>query len=819
MSVAPAERASTASAQPVMTQRQITLVIVGLMAGMFLSSLDQTIVSTAIRTIGDDLHGLEQQAWVTTAYMITSTISTPIYGKLSDIFGRRPLYLFGIGVFILGSFLSSFSTSMMMLAAFRAFQGIGAGALMSLPMAIMGDMLAPRERAKYQGYFLAVFGISSVLGPLIGGVFAGADSLLWVTGWRWVFLVNVPIGIIALGMVWKFLHLPSFGNNAAKPRIDWWGATFVIVALVPLLLVAEQGREWGWGSTASIASYVVSGLGLIAFLIVESKMGQDAIIPLHLFGNGTFSMSTILGFLVGFAMFGAMMTIPLYLQIVVGLTPTESGLATLPMMAGIMLSSIVSGQIVSKTGKYRIFPIIGTLLVTAGYYYLTFLTVDRPLWFLMIGMFIIGSGMGQLMQSLTLATQNAVQPRDMGVATSAATFFRQIGGTMGTAVLLSVLFTAMPNNIMSAMSNEDDLRSALDAATNPAVASAPENAGIMDQMWNKIVDPVKSNIQTQLDGGANQAKAAAEQAVRDQVTAAVQGRVDSGEIPAEAAQGIIDQQIAENQGAAEEQALSAAAEQAHATVSNGTLTVDWANDDQRAYWVDQIAPQISEEISNNADSDSENSDDSASTSDTSYLDGADSRLTRPFMRGFTESAVTVYWVGFVAILVAFILSLFFKVPPLRNSSALQEAADKHHADNREPEAVTSSNVIVAETVAPGTAAQAIVPEGMEDPAKTEDKVESKPSASRDFTYSDAALVAAVAAPAPEIADREAVRAHDSRATAEEPAEQPVYNVRVVPSADHSAPAQRISTESMIALATSTMSMIVATIALIKSSKK
>ncbi len=252
---------AAAGQQPLMTHRQILLVIYGLMAGMFLSSLGQTVFGTAIRTIGDDLHGLDQQAWVTTAYLITSTIATPIYGKLSDIFGRRPLYIFGIVVFILGAVLSSMSTSMLMLAGFRAVQGIGAGALMSLPLAIMGDILAPRERAKYQGYFLAVFGISSVIGPLIGGLLAGSSEILWITGWRWVLLINVPIGIAALVMVLVFLHLPKVhGGDGAKPKVDWWGATAVIVTLVPLLLVAEQGRTWGWGrpprspATSSVSS-------------------------------------------------------------------------------------------------------------------------------------------------------------------------------------------------------------------------------------------------------------------------------------------------------------------------------------------------------------------------------------------------------------------------------------------------------------------------------------------------------------------------------------------------------------------------------------
>lgn len=659
---------------PLMTRRQIMLVIAGLMAGMFLSSLDQTIVSTAIRTIGDDLHGLEQQAWVTTAYMITSTITTPIYGKLSDLFGRRPLYLFGIAVFIVGSFLSAFSSSMAMLAVFRAFQGIGAGALMSLPMAIMGDMLAPRERAKYQGYFLAIFGVSSVLGPLTGGLFAGASEILWVTGWRWVFLINVPIGFIALAMVWKFLHLPHRAAPSTKPRVDWWGSTAIIIALLPLLLVAEQGREWGWSSAISVTCFAISAVGLAAFITIESKMGPDAILPLNLFRAGAFSMSSILGFLVGFGMFGAMMTIPLYLQIVVGLTPTESGFATLPMTLGIMIASIVSGQIVARTGQYRIFPIVGTALMASAYFYLTFLTADRPFWFLIVGMFIMGLGLGQLMQSITLAAQNSVSPAYMGVASSGATFFRQMGGTMGTAVLLSILFTAMPANITSAMSNEHDLKNGLDAALTPSVAQASENQGVMQQIWRPIVDPLQTEVQEQLDQVTQQARTAATDAVGQQVFAAAQAQVDAGAIPAESLQTFVDDQVAQATPSAEEQALTTAAEQGHATIRDGSLAVDWSDEEQRTYWVDLLAPKIAESINEQSSEEGEQND-SASTSDTSYLNGADSRLTRPFMVGFTQSALSVYWVGLIATLLAFVLALFFKTPPLRNASGLQESAD------------------------------------------------------------------------------------------------------------------------------------------------
>ena len=617
-----------------MSHRQILLVIYGLMAGMFLASLDQTIVGTAIRTIGDDLHGLNDQAWVTTAYLITSTIAVPIYGKLSDIFGRRPLYIFGIVVFLLGSLASSFSTSMFMLAGFRAFQGIGAGALMSLPLAIMGDILAPRERAKYQGYFLAVFGLSSVIGPLIGGLFAGANQILWITGWRWVFLVNIPIGVIALLMVLAFLHLPKF-TSGSKPRIDWFGAAAVIVTLVPVLLVAEEGRTWGWTSAGSISCYVLGAVGLISFILIERAMGTDAIIPLRLFKSRTFSMATILGVLVGFGMFGALLTLPLYLQIVFGLTPTNSGLASLPLMAGLLIASIGSGQIISRTGRYRIFPVTGTLVLASGYLVLTFLTYDKPLWFIFIAMFLIGLGLGQMMQTLTLASQNAVEPHQMGVATGASTFFRQIGGTLGVAVLLSVLFAALPGNIISSNENTATLKAGLSAALTPSVADAPNNKAIMKQLWTPIVGPIKTNVQKALTAA---------------VASAEQGK------PAQA-----DPII-----------LAAIAKGAHASVVGNTVQVDWANASQRNFYVDKTAPTIVKALKKGTTSKSS----SSSVSDTSFLNGATPALTKAFKVGFNASVISIYWIGLGVILAAFVLSLFFKVPPLRKTSALQQRANE-----------------------------------------------------------------------------------------------------------------------------------------------
>jgi EmrB/QacA subfamily drug resistance transporter len=548
----------------VMTHRQILFVIYGLMAGMFLSSLDQTVVGTSIRTIADDLHGLSEQAWVTTAYLIVSTIATPIYGKLSDIFGRRPLFIIAISVFLLGSVLSGFfATSMYELAAFRAIQGLGAGGLMSIPLTIMGDMLAPRERAKYQGYFLAVFGISSVIGPLVGGLFAGADQILFITGWRWVFLINIPIGIAALVMVMKFLHLPKRSANRSV-RIDWWGAATVIIAVAPLLLVAEQGQTWGWASGGAWACYVIGALGIAAFIISERLMGDSALIPLKLFKSPTFSMATILGVLVGFGMFGALSSIPLFLQLVFGFNPTQSGFALLPMILGLMISSITSGQIISRTGKYKIFPTLGTAFMGLGFLVFTTLSATTPYWVLACGMLLVGLGLGQLMQTLTIASQNAVGARDIGVATSSSTFFRQIGGTLGVAVIFSLLFDRIPDTLKAAFTNPK-LAAALKRATDPttahgrAVLSNPHNAHIL----SLLRDPSKL-----------------------------------------------------------------------ATALNG---------------------------------------------DTQFLIKSNHDLAAPFLTGFANAAVSVFWLSLAVIGVAFILSFFLKATPLRAKSAIEEVADADEA--------------------------------------------------------------------------------------------------------------------------------------------
>ncbi|GAA3344647.1 MDR family MFS transporter [Amorphoplanes nipponensis] len=429
------------------THRQILTILAGLMMGMFLAALDQTIMATATRTIADDLHGFDLQAWATTAFLITSTISTPLYGKLSDIYGRRGFFLFAIAVFVIGSVLCGLSQSMYELAAFRAIQGIGAGGLMSMALAIIGDIVPPRERAKYQGFFLAVFGTASVIGPLLGGFFAGQDEIFGITGWRWIFYLNVPIGIAAMLVVARVLHLP---HTRTDHRIDWPGAVALIVGLVPLLTVAEQGRTWGWDSPRALGCYAVGLIGIVGFVLAERAYKDEALLPLRLFRNRTVAVGSISSTIIGMAMFGGLLTVPLYLQIVKGSSATEAGLQMIPFVIGIMAGSITAGQLIARTGRYRIFPIIGSTLMLLALGLFSLIGADTPLWRTMLIMVVMGLGLGGNMQPMITAVQNAVSPREIGVATSSVTFFRSMGGTLGTAIFLSVLFNVVGGKISSA---------------------------------------------------------------------------------------------------------------------------------------------------------------------------------------------------------------------------------------------------------------------------------------------------------------------------------------------------------------------------------
>jgi EmrB/QacA subfamily drug resistance transporter len=437
---------ATPDAPPAFTHRQIMVVLSGLLLGMFLAALDQTIVSTAMRTIADELDGLTAQAWVTTAYLITSTVSTPLYGKLSDQYGRKPFYLAAIVIFIVGSVLCGLATSIYELAAYRAVQGLGAGGLMSLAFAIVGDMVPPRERGRYQGWFMAVFGASSVLGPVVGGALAAQSTLLGIDGWRWIFYLNVPIGLVALVVVSRRLTLPRHTSSA---RIDYLGAALLTAGIVPVLLVAEKGSAWGWTSALTLGLLALSAVSLVGFVLRERAVGEAAILPLRVFSSSVFSITSVTAMLVGAGMFGGIVVLPLYLQIVKGSSPTEAGLQTLPLMVGIFLMSTVAGQVMSRTGRYKLLPTFGTALMFLALLLMSSLAVDTPLPQVMLYMLLMGAGLGLCMQTLVISVQNALPARDMGIATSSVTFFRSLGGTLGAAVSLAVLFSSLAGNIQA----------------------------------------------------------------------------------------------------------------------------------------------------------------------------------------------------------------------------------------------------------------------------------------------------------------------------------------------------------------------------------
>jgi EmrB/QacA subfamily drug resistance transporter len=430
------------------SHRQILVILSGLILGMFLAALDQTVVSTSIYKIGQSLNGLTAQAWVTTAFLITSTITTPLYGKLSDMYGRKPFFLGAIAIFVVGSAACSFATSMYMLAGFRAFQGIGAGGLFTLALAITGDIIPPRQRAKYQGYFLAVFGTSSVLGPVVGGALAGQDTILGIDGWRWIFLLNVPIGILALFVINRVLQIDHVHRH--HQRLDLRGAALLVICLVPLLLIAEQGRVWGWNSGNAWICYAIGVIALLMFIQTERAAGDAALLPARLFRVRAFSIGSAQSLIIGIGMFGGLTLLPLYLQLVKGNSPTKAGLLTLPLMGGLMTGSITSGQVTSRTGHYRIFPIVGSAALVAGMLMLWRLTADTGLGYTSLAMVVVGLGIGMNMQTVVLAMQNAVSPRDIGVSTSSATFFRQMGGTIGVAVYLSIVYSIAERHIRNA---------------------------------------------------------------------------------------------------------------------------------------------------------------------------------------------------------------------------------------------------------------------------------------------------------------------------------------------------------------------------------
>ena len=418
------------------THKEILVIMGGLMTGLLLAALDQTIVSTALKNIVEEFNGLNHYTWVVTAYLLTSTASTPLYGKISDLYGRRPVFQFAIVTFLIGSALAGAAQNMTQLIATRAIQGLGAGGLMALTFVIIGDIVPPRERGRYQGYFGAVWGLSSLAGPLLGGYFSDHSQILGITGWRWIFYINIPFGILSLVVTSLVLHIPF---QKRDHKIDYLGALFMVTGVTSILLtVSVYGPQNGWTDSRTII-YLLLGLVLTGLFLWQETRASEPILPLRLFKNHTFSLTSILGAVIGAGMFGAIVMLPLYMQVVKGYSASDAGLKLIPLMLGIVTTSIFSGKMISKHGHYKRFPIVGTFLMTIGILAMTRLEIDTPYWQISIYAVIVGMGLGLSMQTIVIALQNSVELSDMGVATSSNTFFRSLGSVFGTAFFGAIL--------------------------------------------------------------------------------------------------------------------------------------------------------------------------------------------------------------------------------------------------------------------------------------------------------------------------------------------------------------------------------------------
>ena len=425
-----------------LSHRQIVVVLWGVLAGMLLAALDMGIVGTALPRIVSELGGLDRLSWVVTAYLVTSTAATPLWGKVSDLYGRRLTFQAAIGIFLLGSALCGLSQDMTQLIAFRALQGIGGGGLFAIALSIVGDVIPPRERGRYQGYFGAVFGVSSVAGPLVGGWFTDGP------GWRWIFYINLPVGLVALAVTSIALKLPTVRR---EHRIDFLGAATIVAAVTCLLLYLDwRGSGYGWTEGGALA--LLGGAAVLgALAVVVERRAAEPIIPMRLFRNPVFRVGSAYSFLVGMPMLGAMVFLPLYLQAVKGLSPTASGLALLPAILGILSTSVTSGRLITRTGRYKAYPIAGAAVLITALLLLSRLSVGTPYWRVALYEYLFGAGLGLTMQTIVTAIQNAVNRRDLGAATSSVTFFRQMGGSIGAAVFGALLASRLTHHLTGAL--------------------------------------------------------------------------------------------------------------------------------------------------------------------------------------------------------------------------------------------------------------------------------------------------------------------------------------------------------------------------------